>query len=131
MKNTKKLVYECAECRGAARVLHEIIFGNGNRQICIEYNIQAPLCPLCHGAAHDKWTPHGNSPLYRFRKADMKTRKIVLDTQAIARHLCETYLHVDYWSILSGVKSKMNRQNLIMVREDCERIIKNSIICRD
>jgi len=131
MKNTKKLVYECAACRRGSRELHELIYGHGNRQVCIDYNIQAPLCPICHGAAHDKWTPHGNSPLYRFRKADMKCRKIVMDTHAIARYLCEEYLKQDYWQILAAVKSKMNRHHLIMIREECEKIIKNSIICKD
>jgi len=131
MKNNNKTVYECAECRGGARKLHEIIYGHGNRKICEEYNIQVPLCEICHGAAHDKWTPHGNSPLYRFRKADINSKKITLDVKRIARHLCESYLKLNYWDILIGVKQREYRHSLELVKDQCKKIIESSVICKD
>jgi hypothetical protein len=131
MKSSKKITYECAVCGGPTSILHELIYGNGNRKVSEEYNIQAPLCMVCHGAAHDKWTPHGHSPLYRFRMAGDQTKKIVLDVKAIARHLCEEYLKIDYWDTLLGVKTQLHRAKLIRTQYKCKKIIEKSIICKE
>ncbi len=123
MKPSKQIIYRCAGCGSACNTLHEIIFGNGNRPVCVEYNIQVPLCYVCHMAAHGQSTKHASTPLYRFKKRG-QAGSMVLDQSAIARFFCDKILKVDYWDALRGVKDKSSRHLLEPMREKCENKIK-------
>jgi hypothetical protein len=57
--NNPRTIWACARCGKHTQTLHEIIYGHGNRDICISYSIQAPLCIDCHNLVHtnkDKYT---------------------------------------------------------------------------
>lgn len=52
MNFDKNTTYYCFGCGSFTSVLHEIIYGNLYRRLSIEYNIQLPLCTVCHHEAH-------------------------------------------------------------------------------
>ena len=54
-----RILYRCAGCGTHTTTLHELVPGHGNRKICEHYNVQLPLCPYCHLAAHNR---HGEIP---------------------------------------------------------------------
>jgi len=55
-----KTQYKCIACdkfhsiTTPTETLHEIVFGHGNRQVCIDNSIQVPLCQRCHAIAHGR-----------------------------------------------------------------------------
>jgi hypothetical protein len=118
MKKDVNKHYYCAGCKGVTNVLHEIFPGDGRRRICIDYNIQVPLCQVCHAAAGGVYTPHGFSPLHRFRKTD-KSRVWVLDQDAIAEHFCKDVLDINYWLALKALNNKLSRGYLEDVKDGC------------
>jgi hypothetical protein len=56
MKNKHNIMWQCAmpKCSNNTSTLHECFPGRMNRDYCIKYHIQVPLCPTCHYDVHHK-----------------------------------------------------------------------------
>ena len=52
MKQNKNTSYSCVMCGKPTTTLHEIFYGTADRKMSIKYNLQVPLCHICHGIAH-------------------------------------------------------------------------------
>ena len=120
MKRDHNHHYYCSGCKAVTATLHEIFPGNGRRGICIQYNIQVPLCQVCHDAAHGKYTPHGFSPLHRYRKTH-KSRLLVLDQDAIQEHFCNDILEINYYLTKRAINSRFCRSYIEVEQEKCEK----------
>ena len=83
MINDKKTTWHCAVCNRYTNVLHEAFFGSSLRKISIEYDLQVPLCPICHTVAHTRDLLHGCTPLAEMRN------KNGLDKKMIQSYLCD------------------------------------------
>ena len=117
-----KKLYRCAECNRQTTTKHEIIFGRGNRDICIDYNIQLPLCPSCHHTAHGIKLLQGYSPLQRFVKIEISGRQVI-DQHKIKEHLLSK-LRMNYYKTAMGVRNSMHRGYLDKNKKKCGEIIK-------
>jgi hypothetical protein len=52
MVNKHDTTWRCVRCGTYTQTLHEVIFGRGNRQVCVDYHVQTPLCTSCHELVH-------------------------------------------------------------------------------
>ena len=102
----KKMVFKCAGCGAHTVTLHEIFFGRGNRDICVEYNIQVPLCIECHKVPHGTHSISSMSPLATFNQNECK------------HYFCDI-LKIDPVKTALGVQSKTKRYYLKEVKEKC------------
>ena len=75
MINDKKTAWGCVCCNRTTGTLHEIFHGTSNRKISVKYNLQVPLCPVCHTVAHCRELLNGYSPLLKFRHGDKSISK--------------------------------------------------------
>jgi hypothetical protein len=90
----KKLkTYRCIGCEAWTSELHEIIPGNGRRDICIKYSIQVPVCRHCHETAHGKINGRMN------RINDGRTS---INPKDAEKRLCEL-VGVDYYTVKKAV----------------------------
>ena len=85
MINKHKKMYSCPVCNRNTVTLHEIFYGTSNRKISIEYNLQVPLCPICHYVSHTRELLNGYSPLTEFRTIE-GLNKVMIQTE-LCRHL--------------------------------------------
>lgn len=98
--NKPRTVYRCAICGKQTQTLHEIIFGRGNRHICIKYNVQAPLCIDCHPQAHKS-----------------------IGQLDFAKNLAKT-MKFDYWTMHRAIMQKELRGYAVMMADDLGKNIK-------
>lgn len=109
MKPSKDLTFRCVCCGGLTNVLHEVIPGSGNRQLCIKYSLQVPLCIVDHRKAHGTYSvTHEKRPI------------------DYAKEFIE-WLGLDYYSTLRAIKDKGNRQYLEDNAEKCKQKIMTKI----
>ena len=121
MKNKKKIIFNCAcGCGRQTATLHEIIPGSGNRDICIEYNIQLPLCSLCHTVAHLRFLLNEYSPLLKFTKKI--NNDIKLDNTLIQEYLF-SILDVDMYAVLRALSPSNTKEYLVKIKDDCHKVI--------
>ena len=86
--------------------LHEILFTGHMKKVCIEYNIQVPLCQRCHHQRH-----HATDITKKGRKQ--------MDI-----FMCEA-LGIDYYKALQSIAYKNKRSYLELVKERCKEKIKS------
>ena len=67
MINKHDKVWKCCICNKHTSTLHEVFFGRGNRDICINHNLQVPLCPECHDNAHGKGASSITQDEYKYK----------------------------------------------------------------
>ena len=79
MINKHNIMWRCP-CGRNTNILHEIFYGTSARKISIEYNIQIPLCPVCHTVAHTRELLNGFSPLLACRTKD-GLNKVMIQTK--------------------------------------------------
>lgn len=128
MKNKKRLVFNCAcGCGRQTATLHEIVPGSGNRDICIDYNIQLPLCMDCHTVAHLRSLLAGNSPLEEFTKKQNGT-VAGLDNELIQGYLFGI-LGVDMYAVLRALSPSNSKEYLEEIKDSCKIIIMSFAIC--
>ena len=108
MKN-KRHIFKCLGCEDPTTTLHEIFFGTHGKQICIEYNLQVPLCPLCHLVPHGKYTIDAHS----------KKPKFFHYNQSDALYYFCSFLQINYYSAKQAVDSKRNRGYIIEMKDHC------------
>ena len=96
MNNQHDTTWHCVICQRETGTLHEVIMGTGNRQTCIDYNIQVPLCVPCHQEAHG-----GKGKQLRFKQ-----------------WFCNL-LEIDYHKTLQGIIYKRKREYLEEVKDRC------------
>lgn len=115
--------YRCAVCSRKADELHEVIFGNGNRLICINYNIQVPLCRCCHFVSHGRKLLQGYSPLQKYIKIELNGTNCI-DQHAIKEYFVYDILGLDYYDVAIAIRDKRKRQYLEDNKEHCLEMIK-------
>ena len=84
MVNNHAVLWSCFGCGISTNVLHEVFFGTSKRIKSIRYDIQIPLCPKCHNAAHGRKT---KSDANRFRRK----------SQDDIKHAICDFLGLDYY----------------------------------
>jgi hypothetical protein len=104
MENNHKTTWLCAVCGTPTQTLHECFFGRGNRNICIDYNLQVPLCPEHHDMAHGK-------------------RVSVKSQDQWKRYFCEL-LDIMFIKAQFGVMSRHERGYLEEVKDKCLEYLK-------
>lgn len=102
MKGKKGILFYCVICNRICDSLHEIIFGRGNRDVCIKYNIQAPLCAVCNSSA----IAHGP------------------DAMTYRHFLLVEFLQVDPARVVAEVRDPHSkREYLAEIKDHCKRQI--------
>jgi len=116
MKKKKNAVYECAlwGCDNLSTTLHEIIFGSLYRQLCIDYSIQAPLCPECHNKAH------GRGIALQSQQGHIQKK--------IKKYLVETFLKQNYNVIVRAFSTPVDHGYLETIERACRKRIEGSEI---
>ena len=121
MINKKKTIFNCCVCQSQTTTLHEVIFGHGKRDISVKYNIQVPLCPVCHAVAHGRFLLNGHTVLLSFTKKG-SGRELIIDQRAIQDFFLEI-LDLDRHSVIMAVNDKSRRNYLQTVADSCLQII--------
>jgi hypothetical protein len=98
--------YKCCLCGRPTKVLHEVLFTGKQRQVCIDYFVQVPLCIDHHSQRH--FSPD----LTKHERRQMDIR------------FCEL-LGIDYYETLRAVINKHNRGYLELNKEKCAKKIKS------
>ena len=113
----KKRGMFCCIChRRKPAVLHEIFPGSFRRGLCVEYNIQAPLCVDCHNSAHGR---SGGDSVLR------------VESQLSIRHmLCEDFLKINYQKTKTDILFVgTKRPYLDKIKNKCLRKLKKYEAC--
>jgi hypothetical protein len=99
----KKYKWKCAGkgCYAITTVLHEIFHGSANREISEDFNLQVPLCYVCHLEPHRSFR---DTPKEHF--------------ELLKIYYCE-WLGIDYNKALLAVNDRFNRDYLHQVKEQC------------
>ena len=105
MKNTKGHRFYCAICQDICDSLHELVPGRGNRKVCIEYNIQLPLCVVCNSVqmVHGQHSKEWRNKLFEI-------------------------LGIDEYKAVQAIHNKNKREYLEKVKEKCEKRILSFLV---
>lgn len=95
-----RILYKCALCNVHTVTLHELVPGRGNKDVCVKFNIQLPLCVECHKLAHSDVAKEIRSRLFS--------------------ELC-----VDEFKAVRGVHTKKARWYLYEIKDHCAEKIKS------
>jgi len=111
MINKGLTMYNCCICGNETTQLHEVIFGSANRKICVDYNLQVPLCATHHDTAHGK-----------------KHKPVNCEYDCMSQSQCYTTfcekLGIDPFKTFRAVKNKTERCYLDTISGSCLNIIK-------
>jgi hypothetical protein len=99
-------------CGAETTNLHEIFFGRGNKQICVENHIQVPLCEGDATNCHLK--PHEQHKENEYSQDVWK------------EHFC-IWLGIDREKAEQAVQYKHQRQYLFEVKDKCLKKLHRSI----
>ena len=111
MVNKGLTMYHCCICGSDTTQLHEIIFGSANRKICIEYNLQVPLCSKHHDISHGK------------KHIPVNCEYDCMSQSQCYTHFCDI-LRIDPFKTFREVKNKSERHYLDTISESCSNIIR-------
>lgn len=108
MKNDGTL-YACCVCDTPTTTLHELFFGKHYKPLCIEFNLQVPICAECHNSAHGKPT----------------RKKLPIDNygQKKCREMFAEILDVDIDLIFQALQPRADRKYLQEINQRCKDII--------
>jgi hypothetical protein len=87
--------------------LHEVFPGNGRRIICIEYNIQIPVCLKCHNVCHGHTVPEHYCRLNGWSQQEIQMR------------YCQE-AGIDYDKVRFEIFNCVNREYLESVSSRCK-----------
>jgi hypothetical protein len=108
MKNNHKKIWHCVMCGQHTTTLHEVHFGTAGREVCVQYSIQTPVCPLCHLEAHGNIT----------------VRKPRYSQEEFKRIFCEK-LGISYEDSKLGVETQEHRHLLAPMKKRCEEMLES------
>jgi len=108
-------VYKCVISKMPTDKLHELVPGSGNRQICIEYNIQVPTIPDLHATAHGKGEKNVRKMTYKEQKYSQEQMYTLF---------CKK-LDIDPIKTRRGVKEINQRWYLEEIKDHCRAKLKS------
>lgn len=95
--------FQCAICQRPTTKLHELVPGRGNRQVCVDYNVQLPLCLDHHLLAHSPESKKWRTELF-------------------------TILNIDEDKTVQAVHNKHNRNYLEFMKDRCGKKINSYLL---